>query len=65
MSGNYHARRRFLLFKRLLEYAGFEPGRFQLRWISGSEGGKVVDTVREMTEQIRALGPNRKMRDDR
>lgn len=53
------------MFKRLLEYAGFEPSRFQLRWISGSEGGKVVNTVREMTEQIRALGPNRKMRDDR
>jgi len=53
------------LVKRLLEYVGLEPGRFEVRWISGSEGGKVAETVREMTERIRALGPNRKMRDGR
>jgi len=51
--------------KRLLEYVGLEPGRFKARWISGSEGQKWADTVKEMSEQIRALGPNRKMRDDR
>lgn len=65
VSGNYHTRRRFLLVKRLLEYIGLESDRFKVCWISASEGGKVGDTVREMTDRIRRLGPNRKMRDDR
>lgn len=51
------------MFKRLMEYVGFEPERFEVRWISGSEGGKVVETAIEMAEKIKALGPNRKMRD--
>lgn len=63
MSGNYHTRRRFLLFRRVLEYIGLEPERLQVRWVSASEGAKVGEVVREMTEQIRALGPNTKMRD--
>jgi coenzyme F420-reducing hydrogenase delta subunit len=52
------------LFKRLLEYVGFEPGRFKARWLSGSEGAKFATTVKEMTEKIKSLGPNKKMRDD-
>jgi len=46
-----------------MEYVGFEPGRLTVRWISGSEGGKLVDTMREVSERITALGPNRKMRE--
>jgi coenzyme F420-reducing hydrogenase delta subunit len=51
--------------KRLFEFIGFEPGRFHARWISGSEAQKVVETARKVTEEVRALGPNKKMRDDR
>ena len=57
-SGNYFTRRRFLLTKRLLEYNGIDPERFEARWISGSEAGKFRDTVMEVTERIRGLGPN-------
>jgi coenzyme F420-reducing hydrogenase delta subunit len=57
VSGNYYARRRMMAFKRLLEYTGLEPQRFQVRWISGSEAGKFRDTVIEVCEQIRELGP--------
>jgi len=46
-----------------MEYVGFEPGRLEVRWISGSEGNKVADTARQMAEKISRLGPNRKMRD--
>jgi coenzyme F420-reducing hydrogenase delta subunit len=46
----------------LLEYVGFEPGRFRARWISGSEGAKFAQTVEEITAEIKALGPNTKMR---
>jgi len=57
--GNYFTRRRGLLLKKLLEYVGIEPERFQVRWVSASEGAKFADTVEQVTEQIRALGPNR------
>jgi coenzyme F420-reducing hydrogenase delta subunit len=57
VSGNYYAKRRLMAFKRMLEYTGLEPERFQVRWISGSEAGKFRDTVTSVCEQIRALGP--------
>lgn len=57
--GNYFARRRGLFVKNLLEYAGVEPERFQVRWVSASEGVKFADIVRGVTEQIKALGPSR------
>jgi F420-non-reducing hydrogenase iron-sulfur subunit len=56
--GNYFTRRRGLLLKKLLEYVGIEPERFQVRWVSASEGAKFAATVAEVTEQIKALGPN-------
>lgn len=56
-SGNYYAKRRLLVYKRLLEFSGFEPDRFQVRWISGSEAGKFRDTVMAVTERIKELGP--------
>lgn len=62
-TGNYYARRRFLVAKRLLEYMGIEPERFQVRWVSGSEGAKFAQVVRELVSQVKALGPNRKLRD--
>ena len=46
-----------MIFKRLLEYEGLEPDRFQVRWISGAEAGKFRDTVMSVVEQVRALGP--------
>ena len=56
-TGNYYAKRRMMVFKRMVEYAGYEPDRFQIRWISGSEAGKFRDTIIEVTEQISKLGP--------
>lgn len=56
-TGNYFAKRRMMIYKRLLEYQGLEPDRFQVRWISGSEAGKFRDTVISVTERITELGP--------
>ena len=61
-TGNYFTRRRFLLMRRFLEYCGVDPGRFQARWISGSEAGKFRDTMKRVTEEIRQLGPNVRMK---
>lgn len=55
--GNYYARRRALLLKELLPYVGIEPERFQLKWVSASEGGKFAEVVQEMVEGVRRLGP--------
>ena len=57
VTGNYYARRRMMVFKRLLEYEGLEPERFQVRWISGAEAGKFRDTVTEVCDQLRRIGP--------
>jgi len=58
MTGNYFARRRFLVLKRLLEFAGIEDGRVQFSWVSASEGQKFADVVSDVTERIRTLGPS-------
>ena len=57
--GNYLTRRRALVLKRLLSYIGIEPERFQLRWVSASEGPKFAAVVKEVTEEITVLGPNK------
>lgn len=57
--GNYLTRRRAHVLKRLLEYIGIEPERFQLRWVSAAEGAKFSAVVKETTDKIKALGPNR------
>lgn len=57
--GNYYTRRRALLLKGLLEHVGIEPERFQLRWISASEGAKFAQTITEITGEIEALDGRR------
>jgi F420-non-reducing hydrogenase iron-sulfur subunit len=58
ISGNLKARRRVAILKSVLQDAGLEPERVWLRWISASEGAYFAETVREMVDHIRALGPN-------
>jgi F420-non-reducing hydrogenase iron-sulfur subunit len=41
----------------LMRQLGIDEERLKLEWISAAEGAKFADTVREYTEQIRALGP--------
>lgn len=58
ISGNLKARRRVAILKSVLEDAGLEPQRVWLRWISASEGAYFAETVREMVDHLRTLGPN-------
>ncbi len=55
--GNYYARRRLTLLTRFLETMGIPRERFQFQWVSASEGARWAESVREMTERIRKLGP--------
>ena len=56
-AGNYHARRRFAVFKELGELVGIDPDRVTFSWVSASEGGKWRDVVNETTSRVRELGP--------
>ncbi|MDP2940781.1 MAG: hydrogenase iron-sulfur subunit [Candidatus Omnitrophota bacterium] len=57
--GNFYARRRFAVLKKLLEYLGVDPRRFQMSWVSASEGDKWTKVVKELTEEIRQAGPSK------
>ncbi len=56
-SGNYHARRRWTIFRKLLEFSGVDPRRVFFSWVSAAEGRKWSELVAEVTEQVRPLGP--------
>ena len=61
LTGNYFARRRFTILKRLLEYIGIEEGRVHFSWVSAGEGQKFADVAKEVTESIRKLGPAKRL----
>ena len=60
ISGNLVARRRFAILKRILEFAGVEKGRVQFTWISAAEGERFSQVIKEVTQEIKALGPNKR-----
>jgi coenzyme F420-reducing hydrogenase delta subunit len=62
VQGNMFARRRFAVLRKMLEYIGIEPDRFQVSWVSASEGTKFTQVIDEVTESIRALGPQTKLK---
>ena len=63
-TGNYYTRRRFLLITRMMDYMGIDSRRFHTRWISGAEGPKFQQVVTDMINEVKAIGPNDKFRDD-
>lgn len=62
LEGNYYARRRITLLKNLLGYVGLEPERFQMSWVSASEGAKFAEIMTDFVEEIRPLGPQNKVK---
>jgi len=55
-TGNFLARRRWMVFKDMLEYTGIEPGRIHFSWVSAAEGVKFVEVVNKVTNEVKALG---------
>ena len=45
----------------LLEHMGIEKDRVHFSWISSAEATKFVDVVTEISDKVRALGPNKKL----
>lgn len=57
IEGNLYARRRFTVLMNLLEYTGLEPGRLHFSWISSAEASKFQQTVIQVTDAVKTLGP--------
>ena len=55
-TGNYKARRRVMLLKKMLPQLGIEADRLRLEWISASEGTKFQSTVNEFIDEVKELG---------
>lgn len=55
--GNYYARRRFALLRPFLDYLGIARERFQIEWVSASEGKRFSQVISSFTEELRRLGP--------
>lgn len=56
-SGNFHARRRWLVFRSLLDTLGIDTRRIRYSWVSAAEGAKWADLVNDTVATIRELGP--------
>jgi coenzyme F420-reducing hydrogenase delta subunit/formate hydrogenlyase subunit 6/NADH:ubiquinone oxidoreductase subunit I len=56
-TGNHRAAKRLPVLRALLAYAGLEPERVRLDWVSASEGERYSHITNEFTETVRALGP--------
>lgn len=56
-SGNFHARRRWMIFRNLLDFIGMDVNRIVFSWVSAAEGAKWAEVVNESVNQFRQLGP--------
>jgi len=56
-SGNFHARRRWVVFRKLLDFIGIDTKRICFSWVSAAEGAKWGQLVNEVVADIKKLGP--------
>jgi F420-non-reducing hydrogenase iron-sulfur subunit len=58
-NGNHRTAKRLPVLQTLMTFAGLEPERLRLDWVSASEGERFARIVTEFTEAVRELGPCR------
>lgn len=56
-SGNFHARRRWMVFKNLMDFMGIDSRRVYFSWVSAAEGAKWAEVVNSVNNEIKKLGP--------
>ncbi len=56
-SGNFHARRRWIILRTLLDFIGIDINRIKFSWVSAAEGAKWADVVNTTVKEIKELGP--------
>ncbi|MGB7054901.1 MAG: hydrogenase iron-sulfur subunit [bacterium] len=59
-TGNYHARRRLAVARRLLEFVGVHPARMHFTWISAAEGKKFAEACARFTDKLKGLSGTQK-----
>jgi len=59
ISGNYKMKARMDALAPMLQKLGLSPQRFRVEYVSAAEGVKFAEVVREMTEQMHALGKDK------
>ena len=57
IAGNYKARRRIALTRKVLEEYGIDPRRLKMTFVSASEGALWGEVVKDMVKTIKHLGP--------
>ncbi len=57
VQGNLVARRRFTIFRSLLEFLGVDMRRLHFAWVSAAEGHKWARVVEEVTTAVGEVGP--------
>jgi coenzyme F420-reducing hydrogenase delta subunit/Fe-S-cluster-containing hydrogenase component 2 len=55
--GNYQALNMVLLCRRILEYAGMNPERLRMEFMSAGEGNVFTEVVDDFTRTVKELGP--------
>lgn len=59
--GNLIARRKFTCMREMMDFIGLDPKRFQVSWVSASEGPKFQEVITRFVSEIKELGPNDKI----
>ena len=54
---NYKALRRYTMLNHTLRAIGIEEYRVRLQWASAAEGVQLAESINDMVEKVRALGP--------
>ncbi|MGZ4918637.1 MAG: hydrogenase iron-sulfur subunit [Halobacteriota archaeon] len=58
LAGNFKARRRVALLRKLIEEYGYDRERLRMTFVSASEGALWAEVVQDMVNTIKKLGPN-------
>lgn len=56
-AGNYHARRRWTVFRELMSFLGVDEKRLQFSSVSAAEGAKWAKLINRLVDEIRSKGP--------
>jgi len=59
ISGNWKMKARMDALAPMLQKLGLSPERFRVEYVSAAEGVKFAELIREMTEQMQALGKDK------
>ncbi len=58
VNGNDKTKIKYKYLESVVQQLGIEKERLQLNWISASEGEKFANFIRDVTEQIKKIGPS-------